>query len=142
MLDLLLGHHLARAVVHLGVVDADAAEDGERLEQAHVRLVELLLTLLERDEGRSVEAHAVISVLTRRTVQPSTRMVAYPGALPAWHPLSSFVQGRRCHLVPFLMTRGGQRRRVLHFCLFVLRWPGRRTGRQTGARTKSQILKK
>ena len=64
MLDLLLGHHLARAVVHLGVVDADAAEDGERLEQAHVRLVELLLTLLERDEGRSVEAHAVISVLT------------------------------------------------------------------------------
>ena len=43
---LLLGHHFAGAVVHLRVVDADAAEDGERLEQAHVRLVELLTPLL------------------------------------------------------------------------------------------------
>ena len=43
---LLFGHHLAGAVVHLGVVDADAAEDGERLEEAHVGLVELLITLL------------------------------------------------------------------------------------------------
>ena len=50
MLDLLLRHHLARAVVHLGVVDADAAEDGERLEQAHVCLVELLLPLLDGEK--------------------------------------------------------------------------------------------
>jgi len=34
--DLLLCHELAGALVHLGVVDADAAEDGERLEQHDV----------------------------------------------------------------------------------------------------------
>jgi len=35
---LLLGHQLAGALVHLGVVDPDPAEDGERLEQDDVRL--------------------------------------------------------------------------------------------------------
>ena len=37
---LLLGHQLARRFVHLGVVDTKAAEDGERLEDRHVRVRE------------------------------------------------------------------------------------------------------
>ena len=36
----LLGHHFDGALVHLGVVDADAAEDGEGLKQSDVRLIE------------------------------------------------------------------------------------------------------
>ena len=56
---LLLGHELAGALVHLGVVDPDAAEDGERLEEDDVRLDERSPLFLERsyishDERKSV----------------------------------------------------------------------------------------
>lgn len=37
---LLLGHQLARVLVHLGVVDTQAAEDGERLEQGDIAVGE------------------------------------------------------------------------------------------------------
>ena len=46
--NLLLGHQLARALIHLGVVDADAAEDGERLEQDNVRLTKRCSLFLEK----------------------------------------------------------------------------------------------
>jgi hypothetical protein len=44
---LLLGHQLYGALVHLGVMDADTAKNGKRLEQRNVRLV----------EGRSIVLH-------------------------------------------------------------------------------------
>jgi len=44
----LLGHQLAGSLVHLGVVDPDAAEDGEGLEQHDVGLPEGGALFLEK----------------------------------------------------------------------------------------------
>lgn len=44
---LLLRHQLARGLVHLRVVNAEAAEDGERLEYRHVRVGERRTVILQ-----------------------------------------------------------------------------------------------
>ena len=44
----LFGHELVRTLVHLGVVYADAAEDGEGLEHRDVRLVKPQLVVLNK----------------------------------------------------------------------------------------------
>ena len=52
--NLLLGHHLDGVLVHLGVVNSDPAEDGERLEQADVRLNEAGSAVLKRQIVREI----------------------------------------------------------------------------------------
>ena len=44
---LLLGHELARSLIHLRIVNADAAKYGEGLEKADFGLVEFLTVLLK-----------------------------------------------------------------------------------------------
>ena len=63
--DFLLRHQFASVLVHLGVVNAQTAENGERFEHGNVRLGECLFGIL-REIGYELFTRILFSKITDR----------------------------------------------------------------------------